>query len=95
MQTQPKQGNWLLVFAVLALAALPLIFVKGEYSGADGQAEKAIMEIQPDYKPWFGFFFEPPSAEIESFLFASQAAIGAGLMGYVIGRYQGRSSLKK
>ncbi|MBJ7901253.1 MAG: energy-coupling factor ABC transporter substrate-binding protein [Cyanobacteria bacterium RI_101] len=95
MQTQSKQGNWLIIFAVIALAALPLIFVKGDYSGADGQAEEAILTIRPDYQPWFGFLFEPPSAEIESFLFASQAGIGAGLIGYVIGRYQGRGSLKK
>ncbi|MFN5514580.1 MAG: energy-coupling factor ABC transporter substrate-binding protein [Cyanobacteriota bacterium] len=95
MQTQFKPSNWLIFFGVIALAALPLIFVKGEYSGADSQAEEAIAEIRPDYEPWFGSVFEPPSAEIESFLFASQAALGAGLIGYVIGRYQGRSSLKK
>ncbi len=84
------QGNWWLVLTVVALAVLPLVFVKGEYGGADGQAEAAIGEIQPDYEPWFGGVFAPPSGEVESLLFVSQGAIGAGIVGYVIGRYKGR-----
>lgn len=69
-------SNWLLVVAVLALAVAPLIFVcGGEFAGSDDKAEKAITEIQPGYKPWFQSFFEPASGEIESLLFASQAAL--------------------
>ncbi|MEB3213332.1 MAG: energy-coupling factor ABC transporter substrate-binding protein [Leptolyngbyaceae bacterium] len=90
-----NQGNWLIVLTVIALAILPLIFVQGEYGGADGEAEEAITEIQPDYEPWFGGIYEPPSGEIESLLFVSQAAIGAGIIGYVIGLYRGRSSVRK
>lgn len=89
------QGNWLIVLTVIALAILPLIFVRGEYGGADGEAEEAITEIQPNYEPWFGGIYEPPSGEIESLLFASQAAIGAGIIGYVIGLYKGCNSVKK
>ncbi|MGI0484253.1 energy-coupling factor ABC transporter substrate-binding protein [Pantanalinema rosaneae CENA516] len=92
MSKQPtKYENWLLIIAVLALAVLPLIFVKGEYGGADGQAEAAIGEIQPGYEPWFKPLYEPPSGEVESLLFASQAALGAGVIGYVIGLYRGSS----
>lgn len=88
---RPSQGNWLLVFAVIALGIIPLIFVKGEYSGADSQATEVISEIQPDYQPWFEPVLEPSSGEIESLLFASQAALGAGVVGYAIGFYRGRS----
>ncbi len=88
-------NNWLLIIAVIVLAALPLVIKKGaEFSGADGQAEKAITEIQPDYKPWFNSLIELPSGEVESLLFATQAAIGAGVIGYVIGLYKGRSDKK-
>jgi cobalt/nickel transport protein len=86
-----KLNNWLLVAGVLALAIAPLMFVKGEFGGADGQAAAAITEIKPDYKPWFQPLFEPASGEIEGLLFASQAALGAGVVGYVIGLYKGRS----
>ena len=42
-------SNWLLVAGVVGLAVIPLIFVPhGEFSGADGEAEKAITEIQRD-----------------------------------------------
>ncbi|MHC5857323.1 energy-coupling factor ABC transporter substrate-binding protein [Nostoc sp.] len=95
---QSKKGlsNWLLVVAVLALAVAPLIFVHGgEFAGSDDKAEKAITEIQPGYKPWFKSFFEPASDEIESLLFASQAALGAGVVGFAIGLYKGRSQQQK
>lgn len=90
-----SQGNWWIVLTVVTLAVLPLIFVKGEYGGADGEAEAAITEIQPDYEPWFGSLIELPSGEVESFLFATQAAIGAGVVGYVIGLYKGRAQERR
>jgi cobalt/nickel transport protein len=78
--------NWLLIFLVIALAVIPLVFVKGaEFSGSDDQAESAITEIQPDYQPWFSPIFVPPSGEIESLLFALQAAIGTGFIAYFFG----------
>ncbi|MEB3882409.1 energy-coupling factor ABC transporter substrate-binding protein [Lyngbya sp. CCY1209] len=89
-----KNGNGLMILAVIVLAVLPLIFVRGEYGGADGEAEQAIAEIRPDYQPWFEPVLELPSGEVESLLFVSQAAIGAGIVGYVIGLYKGRKERK-
>ncbi len=88
-----KKGwnNWLLVFGVVVLAVVPLFIARGsEFGGADGKAEAAIQEVQPNYKPWFAPLLEPPSGEVESLLFALQAALGAGTIGYVIGLYRGR-----
>lgn len=94
-QSNTGTSNWLLVAGVIALAVIPLVFVHGaEFGGSDDRATKAISEIQPGYKPWFKSLFQPPSSEVESLLFASQAAIGAGVIGYVIGLYQGRSQPK-
>lgn len=91
----PPQGNWLIVLAVIALSALPLWLVKGDFSGADGQAMDAVSETQPRYKPWFQPVMELPSGEVESLLFATQAAVGAGVVGYVIGVYRGRAARRR
>ena len=53
-----------------------------------------IREIQPNYQPWFNSILELPSGEVESLLFVSQAAIGGGVLGYVIGLYKGRQQEK-
>mgnify|MGYP000516334735 CR=1 FL=1 len=58
----------------------------GEITYRSGQAEEVILELQPDYEPWFEPILEPASGEVESLLFALQAAIGAGVVGFVLGR---------
>lgn len=83
--------NLLLILMVIALTVIPLFIAKdAEFGGADGQAEAAITEIKADYEPWFSPIFEPKSGEIESLLFALQAAIGAGVIGYGLGYLKGR-----
>lgn len=83
--------NLLLAALVIALAAVPLMTLKhAEFSGSDGQAEEAISELYPGYKPWFVPFWEPPGGEIESLLFALQAAFGAGVLGYGLGFLRGK-----
>lgn len=92
-----KKGmNWLLLLGVIVLAAMPLLFIKdSEFGGADGAAEEAIKEISPSYEPWFQPLIEPPGGETESLLFAVQAALGAGVIGYAIGVYKGRMEKAK
>lgn len=91
-----KWTNWLLVIGVVLLAVIPLLLVKNsEFGGADGVAEEAISEVAPNYTPWFAPLAQPPGGETESLLFAVQAALGAGVVGYGIGFYRGRSEQKK
>ncbi|MCW4023286.1 MAG: energy-coupling factor ABC transporter substrate-binding protein [Candidatus Bathyarchaeota archaeon] len=79
----------ILLAAVLVLVLLPLVLVPdAEYGGADGAAEDLISET--GYEPWFESIWEPPSGEIESLLFVSQAAIGAIIIGYFIGYEKGK-----
>ncbi|MER5716261.1 energy-coupling factor ABC transporter substrate-binding protein [Streptomyces sp. NPDC002132] len=87
--------NALLLLLVVALAVLPLALGLGDhkkepFTGSDGEAETAITQIEPDYKPWFSPLYEPPSGEIESALFALQAALGAGVLAYYFGLRRGR-----
>ncbi|ASS73701.1 cobalt ABC transporter substrate-binding protein CbiN [Tumebacillus algifaecis] len=86
--------NALLLLAVILLALLPLLLINAEFGGADGAAEEAILEIDPTYEPWFNALTELPS-ETESMLFALQAALGAGVVGYTFGRLKGKSTQAK
>ena len=78
--------NLVLLVLVAAIVVIPLVFIQGEYGGSDDQATDAIAEQNPDYEPWFSSLYEPPSGEIESLLFCFQAAAGAGVVGFVLGR---------
>ena len=60
------------------------------FSGSDDQGKQLITTIDPGYKPWFSPIWEPPSSEIESLLFALQAALGAGFVGYYFGYTRGK-----
>lgn len=83
--------NIILITIVIALAIVPFIVHKdAEFAGADSQAEQAITEINAHYQAWFSPVWEPPSKEIESLLFALQATIGAGILGYCLGYLRGQ-----
>jgi len=87
--------NLILGVIVILIAVVPLIFVKGaEFGGSDDKAEAEITNIDKNYKPWFSSIWEPPSGEIESLLFSSQAALGAGVIGYYFGYQKGKISRK-
>lgn len=86
----------ILLLLVLAIIIVPLVVQKGaEFGGADGEAEGLITEINPEYEPWFGSLIEPASGEIESLLFASQAALGAGIIGYYIGTTRTKKKMRE
>lgn len=86
-----KQTVFFLMFIVIALAIVPLFMNPGsEFGGADGEAEGVILEVAPDYQPWFSPVWEPPGGETESLLFALQAALGAGVIGYYFGVKRGQ-----
>lgn len=99
-----KKQNWLIIGTIVVLGILPFWLAPAPPSGPDGQAEEAfagadnkaqavIGEIAPTYRRWFEPLIEPASAQIESLLFALQAAIGAGVIGYWLGAAVTREKL--
>jgi cobalt/nickel transport protein len=87
--------NWLLVLAVLVLAAVPLLMGSNtQFGGADGVAAQQIVASNPGFQPWFTPFFQP-APETASGLFALQAAIGAGFLGYFFGVARTRRRLAR
>lgn len=84
-----RSMNTLLLTAAALLVAAPMVLnLPGEYTGTDDAAKQVIAEH--GYQPWFESLWSPPSKEIESLLFALQASLGAGVLGYVLGHARGR-----
>ena len=101
-----RHQNLILLVAVVLLAVLPLWLVERPapaangaaveiFAGADDKAKDLIGEIAPDYQPWFAPLIEPASGEIASLLFALQAAIGAGFIGYYLGVARTREKFRR
>jgi len=78
----------IIVFAAVFLFQDAAIRATGEeaWGGADGAAADLIEAS--GYEPWIEPFWAPPSGEVESLLFALQAAIGAVIIGYVFGYWR-------
>jgi cobalt/nickel transport protein len=89
----------LLTLGVIVLFIAAFAYVSStqnhEWSGADSQAEDVISILTGGtYIPWFQSIYQPPSGEIESLLFALQAAIGSLIIGYFLGYYRAMSKIK-
>jgi cobalt/nickel transport protein len=91
-----KSNNYLFLGIVLVLSFLPVLMFQGkEFKATDSKNNDAIEVVSPGYEPWFEPVIKPSGGEIETFLFAVQSAIGAGVTGYILGLYKGRTEKQK
>ncbi|KZX15746.1 energy-coupling factor ABC transporter substrate-binding protein [Methanobrevibacter filiformis] len=94
-----RNMNIILLALVVILSIIPLAMYsglgedEGYFGGADGAASDVIEAS--GYEPWFQSLWEPPSGEIESLLFALQAAIGAIIIGYFLGYWRAEAKHQK
>ncbi len=83
------------IIAILVVVTLAYGAANGfEFGGADDGAAGVVEDVDPDFEPWTNGIwgdYELPS-ETASLLFALQAAIGAIIIGYFIGRYVSNKS---
>lgn len=98
--------NIFLIIGVVVLIAIPFWTVKKPvpapggnaaetFRGTDDQAKDMIKKIAPEYKPWFKSLLESPGSEVSAMLFAIQAAIGAGFIGYYLGVSVTRAKIRR
>ena len=95
--SEKKSNPWVTVAIVLAIIALMVIPVlmhglDAEFAGTDGIGTEVLED--GGVEPWFEF---PAiaSGELESGLFALQAALGAGVLGYAFGVIRERKRNKE
>ncbi len=86
---------WLLGGAVILSMAPVLMYQGKEFKATDSINVTAIEAVKPGYKPWFEPIIKPSGGEVETFLFATQAAIGSGITCYILGLYKGRTERRK
>ncbi len=86
---------WLLSGAVILSMAPVLMYQGKEFKATDSINITAIEAVRPGYKPWFEPIIKPSGGEIETFLFATQAAIGSGITCYILGLYKGRNERRQ
>jgi cobalt/nickel transport protein len=91
-----KLANVGLLSVALVLSLAPVLIFQGkEFKATDSKNQTAIEEVQPGYKPWFEPVIKPSGGEVETFLFATQAAIGSGVTCYILGLYKGRTERQR
>ncbi len=94
-----RRGGWWVTVALLlgvvlifvvsfALAPRPQDGAAEAFGGTDSAVTDILVE--DGAQPWFAPIFQPGSGEIESGLFALQAALGGGLFGFALGRLSAR-----
>jgi cobalt/nickel transport protein len=89
-RTLSKRTIWLLIGIVIVLGVVPLwLHPESAFGGADTAAQEAL--TGRGIEPWFEPLMAPPGTETESLLFALQAAVGAGIIGYYFGLKRGES----
>ena len=92
------KSKWVTPVIIVLLVALFIISMvfgakktssdEDGFGGTDDAAAEAAE--QAGAKKWIEPIFQPNSGEVESGLFALQAALGAGIAGYALGRMSGR-----
>lgn len=90
-----------LIMLAVVIAAFPMFFHFGSsdseeaFGGTDAGAETIVEEHDPGYEQWFHPLAGELPGEVESGLFALQAALGAGVLGFALGNYRGRNKREK
>ena len=91
-----EKKHFAMLLAALLIVAIPFYIYNGKgaeyFGGSDDKASQVIEST--GYTPWISSIWKPPNSEMESLLFALQAAIGALIIGYFFGYYKGKRKIQ-
>ena len=93
-----KLNKWGVIAGLIALVLLFCIpFYTAPAESKFGGTDSAVTDIleKSHVKPWFEPVAKPVGDEVESGMFAMQAALGSGIMFYCLGRMAGRRKAEK
>lgn len=88
-----KLNKWGVLVGVVILVLLFCIpFYTAPKESEFGGTDAAVTELLEEHgaEPWFEPIAPPAGGEIESGLFAMQAALGSGILCYALGRLSGK-----
>ncbi|SDB80568.1 cobalt/nickel transport protein [Raineyella antarctica] len=90
--------TWALLGLVVVLLVATFALARAQAPGTQfaGSDSTAVQVLQDQgARPWFTPIFQPGSREIESGLFAAQAALGGAVLGWALGRLQSRREIRR
>ena len=85
----------IMLLIIIGLVAFPLLFESKAVSAPSSDDQGPAWILSTGYIPWVHPLWEPPNSDMEAGLFALQAAIGAGIMGYVFGIWHVQSNTRR
>ncbi len=86
-----RRDGILLGLAAVIVAGGLLLAGDAGFGGADGKALALVRDLAPGYEPWAVPVWTP-AGSLEGLLFALQAALGAGVIGWIVGYRRGRAA---
>lgn len=98
-----KRKDWLVGIGLVAIIVVVFVFSfalapkPAEGEEGFGGTDSAVTQILEErgVEPWFQPLFQPGSGEVESGLFALQAAIGGAILGFALGQLRGRAAARR
>jgi cobalt/nickel transport protein len=90
-----ERRTTIMILIIIGLIAFPLIFESKQVSAPSSDDQGPAWILSTGYVPWIHSIWEPPNSDMEAGLFELQAAIGAGIIGYVFGIWHAQSRIRK
>ena len=84
-----------MVLIIIGLVAFPLLFESKAVSAPSSDDQGPAWILSTGYIPWVHPLWEPPNSDMEAGLFALEAALGAGVMGYIFGMWHAQARMRK